>query len=235
MGVVEAGSLAQAAHAPLRVVGDDDDAGRAREERLIRLRLEEVGRREARVRAHAVHAHEEGVDVEGADGRERDRADERVRRRADTAGEHDGQIRPVVAVEHRRHLERVRQDRQVGDVLQVVREPPRRRAGRQRDRLAGLDERGRRLRDRLLLAQLPVRLRLEARLVGALARGGGGAAVDLLDQAGRGERVEVTADRHLRHVQELGELADADRAAAADLLDDEHLALAGEHERCPCR
>ena len=56
-----------------------------------------------------------------------------------------------------------------------------------------------------------------------------GAAVHLLEQAGRGERVEVAADRHLGDLEELGQLADAHRPLAADLIDDQLVALGGEH------
>ena len=66
-----------------------------------------------------------------------------------------------------RDLHRVRDDREVRHVHEMVREPPCRRAGGQPDRQPGLDELGRGACDRLLLAELPVRLRLEARLVRA--------------------------------------------------------------------
>ena len=69
-------------HAPLRVVGDDDDALGGGEVRLVGLALEQVRGREAGVDAHAVDAEEEHVDVEGAQRRDRDGSDQRVGRRA---------------------------------------------------------------------------------------------------------------------------------------------------------
>ena len=70
-----------------------------------------------------------------------------------------------------------------GTSCEVVREPPGRRAGGQPDRLARLDEPRCRAGDRLLLLELAVRLRLEARLVRAQPAAERRAAVDLLDEA----------------------------------------------------
>ena len=56
--------LAQAADAPLRVVGDDDDPLRRGDERAVGLGLEQVRRREAGVGAHSVDAEEEHVEVQ---------------------------------------------------------------------------------------------------------------------------------------------------------------------------
>ena len=70
-----------------------------------------------------------------------------------------------------------------------------------------------------------MRLRLEARLVGAEAAAERRPAVHLLDQPGGGQHVEIAAHRHLRDAEQLGQLADAHGALAADLLDDQLLAL----------
>ena len=43
--------------------------------------------------------------------------------------------------------------------------------------------------------------------------------------------VEVAADGHIRDGEQLGQLADAHRATAAELLEDQLLALSGEHDR----
>ena len=145
------------------------------------------------------------------------------------ARQDDGEIGPVLAVKHVGHLDRVRDHRQVGHVEDVVCEPPGRRPGAEADRLAGLDEPARRLRDRLLLLQLPVGLRLEAGLVRARPAARRRTAVHLLHEAGSGERVEVAADRHLRDPEQLRQLAHADGSTPADLLDDRDLALAGKH------
>ena len=145
------------------------------------------------------------------------------------AREDDGEIGPALPVEDVGDLDRVRDHGQVGHAEDVVGEPPGRRPGAEPDRLPRLDELRGRLRDRLLLAQLPVGLGLEARLVGARAAARGRAAVHLLDESRRGERVEVAADRHLGDAEQLGQLAHAHGAVPADLLDDRHLALARKH------
>ena len=211
------------------VVGDDDEPLRRGDERAVGLGLEQVRRRQAGVGGDAVHAEEEHVEVQRADRVDGDRPDERVRRRPHAAGQHDGQVGPRGAVEDVGDLDRVRHDGQVGDVGEVVGEPPGRRAGGEADRLARLDEPAGRARDRLLLAELPVRLRLEARLLGAEPAAQRRAAVHLLDEPGRGEHVDVAADRHLRDGEQAGELAHADAAFTADLVDDQLLALGGKH------
>ena len=188
------------AHSPLRVVGDDDELLGRSDQRPVGLRLEQVRRREAGVLGHAVDAHEQHVDVQRPERGHGDRPDERVRRRAHAAGQHDGQVRPRLAVQHDRHLHRVGDDRQVGDVGQVVGEPPRRRAGAER-RSPGPGSTRPRAASAIasFSGELPARLGLEARLVGAEAAAGGRAAVDLVDQPGAGEHVEVAPDRHVRH------------------------------------
>jgi hypothetical protein len=55
--------------------------------------------------------------------------------------------------------------------------------------------------------------------------------VHLVHQPGRREHVEVAADGHVGHVEQLGELAHAHGSAAANLLQDQELTLAGEHAR----
>ena len=230
MHLVEPRDPAEAVHAPLRVVGHDDHALGDRHERPIGLRLEQVRRRQSAVLGDPVDAHEQHVDVERAQRVHRHRADERVGRRADAAGEDDGQVRPRLAVEDVRDLDRVGDDGEVGDVADLVGEPPRGRAGRDPDRLPGLDEPTGRLGDRLLLLELPVRLRLEAGLVGAQTLARGRAAVHLLDEPRRRKHVEVAADRHDGDVQQFRELADAHGAPAANLLEDEHLPLPCQHD-----
>jgi hypothetical protein len=64
MCLVESSDATQSAHPPLRVIGDDDDTFGRGEVRLVGLALEQVGRREAGIDGHAVHAHEEHVDVQ---------------------------------------------------------------------------------------------------------------------------------------------------------------------------
>ena len=84
----------------------------------------------------------------------RDRPDERVRRRAHAAGQHDRQVGPRLArCRTFGDLDRVGDDGQVRDCREVMREAPGRRACGEPDRLTGLDEPRRRARDRLLLAR----------------------------------------------------------------------------------
>ena len=231
MHLVEGCDPAEPADAPLRVVGDDDDALRDRDERPVGLGLEQVRGGQTALEGNPVDAHEEQVDMERPERVHGDRTDERVGRSAHAAREDDGQIGPRLAVEDVRDLDRVRDDGQVAHVADLVREAPRRRAGREPDRLPRLDERARRQRDRLLLLELPVRLRLEARFVRAQPLARRRAAVHLLDEPGRREDVEVAADGHVGHVEELGQLADAHGSSAADLREDEHLSLPGQHDR----
>ena len=94
VGLAQGRDPAQAPHAPLRVVGDDDEPLGASDQRAVGLGLEQVRRREAGVLGHAVHAHEQHVDVQRAQRGQRDRPDERVRRRAHAAGQHDRQVGP---------------------------------------------------------------------------------------------------------------------------------------------
>ena len=87
-----------------------------------------------------------------------------------------------------------------------------------------------RARDRLLLLDLAVRLRLEARLVGAQARRGRSRRRapcrrrPALASASRSRRTVISETP-----SSSGQLADAHGALAADLLDDQLLALLGEH------
>ena len=166
--------------------------------------------------------------MERAERRNRDGTDERVGWSADTAGEDDRTVGPAVAMEDVRDLDRVRHDRQVEDVQKVVHETPVRRAGGERDRLARLDEGARLSRDRVLLLELAVRLRLEAGLLGAGQPARGRTAVHLVEHAGVREHLEVAPDCHVRHRQELGQLADAHGAAPAHLVGDQLTALLGE-------
>ncbi len=228
---VEPRDPAEPSHSPLGVVGDDDDTFGRGKVRLVRLALEQVRRREAGVDADAVHAEEQHVDVKGAKGRDRDGPDQRVGRRAHPAREDHREVGPAHAVEHVRDLDRVRDDRQVRNVEQVVGEAPGRRAGGEADRLAGLDESARGSGDRLLLVELAMRLRLESRLVRAQPTRSRGTAVNLVDEAGRREHVEVAPDGHVGDVEQLGQLANTDRAAASNFIDDQFLTLFGEHDR----
>ena len=108
-------------------------------------------------------------------------------------------------------------------------ERPGGRAGRQADCQIGTDQLERRRGDCVLLAALAFLLGDEAGLVRTRVAESGGATVDLLDQSLLGELVEIASDRHLRDVEQFGEVADAHRARSADCVDDDVVALVGEH------
>ncbi len=61
-----------------------------------------------------------------------------------------------------------------------------------------------------------------------LASTTGPPAVDLLDEALTGQRVQVPADRHVGDVQLAGQLVDPDPAAPAHLVEDQRTALLRE-------
>ena len=198
--LLEAGDPAQAADAPLRVVGDDDDPRRRGDERAVGLGLEQVRRREAGVGAHAVHAEEEHVEVQRAD-RRRARSGRRAR---PTACARRPSARPSGRAARSRcstfatWIEFVTTVRS-GTCEQVVREAPGRRAGGEADRLAGLDERG---APRARSPPSPSSWRCD------FASNPGSSALrpprsvappcTFSSEPGRGERVEIAADRHLR-------------------------------------
>ena len=54
-------------------------------------------------------------------------------------------------------------------------------------------------------------------------------AVDLLEQAALVEDLEVAPDGHVRHAELAHEVGDADRAVLADAVEDQCLALPGQH------
>ena len=227
--LLEPRDAAEAAHAPLRVVGDDHDALGRRQVRLIGLALEQVRGGEAGIDGHPVHPHEEDVDVQRAQRRDGERADERVRWRAHTSGQDHRQVRPPLGVQHVRDLQRVGDDGQAGDVEEVVCEQPGGGTRRQADRLPRLDQRARGACDRLLLLDLLVRLGLEAGLVGAHPARSRRTSVHLVHEPGGREHVEIAAHRHVGHAEQLRQLADARGARAEDFLEDQLLTLLGEH------
>ena len=104
----------------------------------------------------------------------------------------------------------------------------RRRTAGQRDRGARGDQRRRRPRDVLLGGQLQTRLRLEPRLVGARLDHRHRAAVHLLQHALAGQRVQIAADRHVRHAELAGQLVDPHPAAPPDLVEDQGAPLLRE-------
>ena len=92
----------------------DDQPPPGLDHRPVRLRLQHVGRGEPGVRVHAVHAHDHEVHVDGPQRGHRERAHERVRRRAHAAGEDDGLVRPAAVVQDVRDRHGVGDHRQLG-------------------------------------------------------------------------------------------------------------------------
>jgi len=111
------------------VVGHDDDASGGRDERPVGRGLDEVRRRQAGHRVDAVYSKDERVDVQRAQRCVRHRPGQGVRRSAHTAGEDDGQVVALGAVQQLGHAGRVRHGGQVGDVEQQVRHGVRRGPG----------------------------------------------------------------------------------------------------------
>ncbi len=117
---------------------------------------------------------------------------------------------PLRHVEHVGHPHRVGDHRQVRHVQQPVRQRVRGRTARQGDRRTRRDQFRRGPCDVLLGGRLQTRLRLEPRLVRARLDHRDRAAVHLLQHALPGQRVEVAADRHVRHAELAGQLVDPD-------------------------
>ena len=55
--------------------------------------------------------------------------------------------------------------------------------------------------------------------------------MNLVDEAGRREDVQIAPDGHVGDVEQLGQFANADRAATSYFIEDQFLALSGEHDR----
>ena len=158
-----------------------------------------------------------------------ERTDQGVRRGPHAARQHHGQRGFGDTVERLSDRRRVGHDRQVVDAVEAPGERPGGRTGRQADCQIGTDQLERRTGDRVLLAALAFLLGDEAGLVRARVAESGGATVHLLDQSLLGELVEVASDRHLRDIEQFGEVADAHRTGSADCVDDDVVALVGKH------
>ena len=130
---------------------------------------------------------------------------------------------------------RVRQDVEL-DVLEELDEAPRRRAGIDDDAVAGLDEPGRRARDRPLFRDADLRIDRErnAGEMGVMPGPQGlGAAPDAPHLAAVGERRDVAPDRRLGGVEQFDEIADAHDGALLDELQDEAVAFPLQHGHLP--
>ena len=184
------------------------------------------------LRLHPVDAHEHHVEVDGPKLGDRERADQRLRRCPDAAGQDHRLVMPGGSIEHVRHPDRVGDDREARDVGETTRQGVGGGARRKGNRHAGLDEARGGSGDRLLLRQLQGRLRGEAGLV---QREGGGrrAPMNLDQQAPLVKGLEVAPDRHVRHAELPHEIRDADGPALANAPEDEVLALVREESSTP--
>ena len=102
------------------------------------------------------------------------------------------------------------------------------------DRLARLDERGRRARDRDLLHAVAPSLLVEVRLALEPASRYG-SPVRAVEETLLFERHEVAPDRHHRHAEAFAELVHADDAPLVDELEDLALPFEGNDLVCPTR
>ena len=157
--------------------------------------------------------------------------DERVRWGADAAGQHDGAVGTLRLVQHLGDANRVGDDGEIGDVDDVVRQLPRRGAGSDADRATRPDRRGTRHRDGVLLAHVAQRLGFETGLVGRAFVAQRRAAVHLQQQPCLVEQVEIAAHGHVADGQKRCQFADANRAAATHLGDDDLVSLTCQHTR----
>ena len=145
-------------------------------------------------------AEEDDVDVDRPQRAHRERPDERIRRRAHAAREDDRLVRAAAVVEGVGRGHGVRHDRQARQVQEAAADLERRRARRDRDGHAGLDEPGGGARDRDLGLVLEGPLRVEAGLMDRGVAQQRGASVDLHEMPARLELLEVAADGHVRDV-----------------------------------
>jgi hypothetical protein len=177
--------------------------------------------------------------VEGPDRQVGDRADQRVRRSTDPAGQHHrigGAVESPCPVEQVHHAQRVRHDGEPRHVEQALGQRERGCPRGQRDRRTRPDQAGRRAGDRGLLRPLEHQLGLEAGIVAGGRPRQDRPPVHFLYQAILGEHLKVSADRHIRNAEPLSEIADACAAIAPDGLQDERLAVSGKHPLLPpCR
>ena len=233
--LVQRGDGGQPDDAPLAVVGHHEHAPRGRDEGPVGLGLDQVGGGQARPLVDAVHAEDQRVDVQRAQRGDGDRAGQGVRGGAHPAGEDHREVVAGRVVQQLGHAGGVGDDGQVGDVAQLVRDRVGGGAGRDGDRGARVDHRRGGAGDRGLLHRVHLGLDLEARLVRAPAADRGGAAVDLADQPLLGQRLDVTAHRHVGDAEDVDQLGDARPTVAVDLVQDPLLTLTCKHGQLPRR
>ena len=200
----------------------------------VGLGLDEVGRGQPGPLVDAVHAEDQGVDVQRPQRRDRNGSGKGVRRGAHAAGEDHGQVVAAGVVQQLGDARGVGDDGQVGDVAQLAGPRVVVRARGDRDRGAGLIIAAAVARRSPTSPPGPSRLDLEAGLVRAPPPDRGGAAVDLADQAlarpaprcrgapsCRRRRVISTSSRH------------GEPPWRSDLVQDPLLPLMCEHDISP--
>ena len=162
------------------------------------------------------------------------RADQRIGRGPDTAGENHREPGRAAAggpgaFHQVRGPDGVRHDRKPGNLAQVPGQLEGGGPGGERDRGTGRDLGSGCPRDGLLLRPLEHGLGVEAGLVAARHARHHRAAVHLLDQPRPGQHLQVAADRHVRDAEALGKVAYPRAARAPDVLQDQRLPVLGEH------
>ncbi len=178
---------------------------------------------------HAVHPHEDEIEVECRQCCRGKRADQCIAGRANATGENRGDRVVGQSVEDLGDRRRVGDHREVRDVEEMVGQLPGGGSGGEADGEAGLDQLGRRMGDRGLLVGLACLLGLEARFFGGEHRHTSGATVDLGEQTVGIEEVEIAAHGHVGDLEQIDQFAHAHRAVSADHVENDLVALLGQH------
>ncbi len=127
-----------------------------------------------------------------------------------------------------RHQQRVRDHGELADAGQEPGEAQRGGAGPEHDRITGLDEVERQLRDGLLLVLQLARLLRVCGLVGEAARSHRTAS-GAPDHARRGKRADIATDRDLRRAGAIGQLLHRHHAGVSDGVEDALSTFCDEH------
>ena len=198
-------NLAQAGDPPLGVVGNHDLPGGRPHERLVGLRLKHVRRRESVLDGHAVHTQEEDIDMELAQGGQRQRPHERIGYGPDSTREDDVLAGVVGRVEGLGNARRVCHHRQVVDARALRGKRKGGGARIQGNGHARLHHCGRRGGYGLLFGRFQGQLVDEPRLPAGGRRIGCRPAVHLDQGAAGGQQTQVTSHGHLRNAQLTGQ------------------------------
>ena len=221
-------------HSPLGVVGDHHQPTGGFDQRAVGLGFHQVRGGESGVLVDAVHAHDDHVHPQRPDRLHRNGSDQTVGRGAQTAGEHDRQVGPLLVVQHLGHLERVGHHGQVGHAGEVSGQGPRGGAGGDRDRHTRTAP-----GSRLVRRSLPSRAargRSSPRSPGSTALAVSTAVAPPCTLASRPLRSRISRSRRTvmsETPEQRREVGDPDPAGAAHLVQDARLADLSEHRTGP--